>query len=360
MWLSTIVIGLTLGLGTLLIIRMQAINQKPLEQIQGASFSLPFQNKTQLRDTSLVGDLSFFGNMFWGRYIHDWSQASVWGYDYPFLGLNEFGKVATEYWISGLECPLADTNPTSAEQEEALKFNCREEYVPKAARWIDAFSLANNHMGDQEQLDGFARTKTILTQNSIDSFGSFDNRAGDICKVLQVRFYDMLGSEKLIPIAFCGYHWVFGVPTSAQLAKITRYSRDYITIVLPHGGAEYVPRPDQLKTVLYRQMVDAGADMVIGDHPHVTQTTELYDGKLIVYSLGNFLFDQQTTFALTRSLSVRAKIQIANYQEGVKPEYTVDYSARCTDNSGRKLKKASPEDCDKVLQAAAWKFAVEY
>ena len=51
-------------------------------------------------------------------------------------------------------------------------------------------------------------------------------------------------------------------------------------------------------------MIDHGADVVIGDHPHWVQTTEAYNGKLIVYSMGNFIFDQQFNREVTRSAAI--------------------------------------------------------
>jgi poly-gamma-glutamate synthesis protein (capsule biosynthesis protein) len=63
-------------------------------------------------------------------------------------------------------------------------------------------------------------------------------------------------------------------------------------LVIPylHWGWEYEPANDRQKQ-LARLMIDAGADLVVGGHPHVTQGAEYYQGKLIVYSLGNFVFD---------------------------------------------------------------------
>jgi len=58
-----------------------------------------------------------------------------------------------------------------------------------------------------------------------------------------------------------------------------------------HWGSELKPSPGESQKTLARSMIDAGADAVIGGHPHVTQTGEVYKGRPIVYSLGNFVFD---------------------------------------------------------------------
>jgi len=58
-----------------------------------------------------------------------------------------------------------------------------------------------------------------------------------------------------------------------------------------HWGWEREPDPSERQRQLARTMIDAGADIIVGGHPHVTQGAEYYRGKLIVYSLGNFVFD---------------------------------------------------------------------
>ncbi len=58
-----------------------------------------------------------------------------------------------------------------------------------------------------------------------------------------------------------------------------------------HWGWEHEPKASERQRQLARVMIEAGADAVIGGHPHVTQDVEQYQGKPIIYSLGNFLFD---------------------------------------------------------------------
>jgi poly-gamma-glutamate synthesis protein (capsule biosynthesis protein) len=62
-------------------------------------------------------------------------------------------------------------------------------------------------------------------------------------------------------------------------------------ILYLHWGEEGEPSPEESQRVLARRLIDAGADAIIGNHPHCTQTTEFYRGRPIVYSLGNFVFD---------------------------------------------------------------------
>ena len=66
---------------------------------------------------------------------------------------------------------------------------------------------------------------------------------------------------------------------------------DY-TVVYTHWGDEYELIPNGGQIDLAHQFVDSGADIVIGTHPHVIQSKEVYKGAYIYYSLGNFIFDQ--------------------------------------------------------------------
>ena len=65
-----------------------------------------------------------------------------------------------------------------------------------------------------------------------------------------------------------------------------------VVIVFPHWGAEYDPTPFKGQQALARAAIDAGADMVIGNHAHWAGAMEVYDGRPIWYALGNFVFDQ--------------------------------------------------------------------
>ena len=71
-----------------------------------------------------------------------------------------------------------------------------------------------------------------------------------------------------------------------------------VIVMLPHWGVEYSLTASANQQQWGRFMIEAGADLVIGSHPHVVQPTEEYNGGQIVYSLGNFVFDGMTGDAL--------------------------------------------------------------
>jgi poly-gamma-glutamate synthesis protein (capsule biosynthesis protein) len=266
--------------------------------------------KPDAKPTEASSTMLFTGNIYWGRAIDAAAKKSEQKEAYPFSRLNEFHKDDYQAWIAGLECPtVPGVTPTVYEEETLLKFNCSAEYLPEAAKWFDVVTLANNHT-DNQGIEGFAATQAELEKNKIQYFGHYDPRVLDeICEVItvktKVRYDNNTTKDASLPVAMCGYHGVFRIPSEEALAVMEAYSKVMPVIALPHMGAEYEPVSDQLRTSLYRSMIDHGADMVLGDHPHWVQNTEAYKGKLIVYSMGNFMFDQQFNAEVMRSAAIK-------------------------------------------------------
>jgi poly-gamma-glutamate synthesis protein (capsule biosynthesis protein) len=139
-------------------------------------------------------------------------------------------------------------------------------------------------------------TRQALETVGVQYFGHYNNSVvSDICEVVAMPAkISGADSRKVnLPVAFCGYHNVYMVPKAGEIAVISKYSELMPTIVMPHMGVEYKPAAEQLKIDTFHSMVDAGADLVVGAHPHWVQNTEVYKDRLIVYSAGNFIFDQK-------------------------------------------------------------------
>jgi poly-gamma-glutamate synthesis protein (capsule biosynthesis protein) len=251
----------------------------------------------------------FFGNAYFSRYINDHAMASPLKYAYPFSRLNEFHREQYDAWVTGLECPtVAGFQQTSAQEDATLSFNCSPDYLPEMAKWFSVVTLANNHT-DNRGAEGFAETKKHLDQNHIQYFGHYDPRElSDICDVIAlpatIQTSDKKEQKGALPVAMCGYHWFIRMAQPDSLAVMKEYSQYMPVLAFPHGGTEYKTAPDNLKTTLYRSMIDNGADVVLGDHPHVVQPSESYKGHPIFYSMGNFIFDQQVAPEMTRSAGI--------------------------------------------------------
>jgi poly-gamma-glutamate synthesis protein (capsule biosynthesis protein) len=164
---------------------------------------------------------------------------------------------------------------------------------------------------------GLEQTRQNLEQNGIQYFGTYDMRkTNDICEVITVPA--LSGTKRVgMPLALCGYMYVVDTsPTADQLAVMQAYAKVMPVVAFPHMGIEYRSTAENQKVQAYRAMIDNGADMVVGAHPHVIQNSESYKGRLIAYSVGNFLFDQQTvSVETTRALTVGVKLSMPASKE---------------------------------------------
>lgn len=156
---------------------------------------------------------------------------------------------------------------------------------------FDALSVANNHIHDYGP-DAFADTLAAISSSSMSP---------------------VIGDEPVIKtvrdtrIAYLAFAEPFN--ETRIVADITRvHTQTDVLIVSFHAGTEYELMHNATQERVYRAAVDAGADLVIGTHPHVVQDVEQYRGKWILYSLGNFVFDQNWSDATRHGLMVRATV----------------------------------------------------
>jgi gamma-polyglutamate biosynthesis protein CapA len=269
-----------------------------------------------------VGDVNikmlFVGDIFLDRGIDKLRQKSTLNFAYPFSGLETLNKKDYDAWVGNLECPVTNAQSTKREKEVDLRFSCRPEYMKELKKYFEIVSLANNHTDNMGGAKGMLETQKYLKEEGIEYFGHFDNsQVDEICKVIEV---------KNVPIAFCGYNNVFKLPTQSQIDVIKNYSSKYITIIYPHQGEEYKFKNNAYQQKIYRKYIDAGADIVFGSHPHVVQNVEEYKGKIIFYSLGNFIFDQ--SWSKTREhMVVDTEIKVLGFDPATstKPNFQIKY-----------------------------------
>ena len=267
--------------------------------------------------------LLFAGTTFWGRRTDQLARNSELGISYPFSQLNTLNRENYDAWIAGLECPITDNGHNYNEENTIFKFNCDPDYLSEAKKYFTAFLLGNNHTDNQGGGIGLTTTRNYLDANGIQYFGTpkysgvvESELARDVaeasnCAVIIIPLnlsYDN-GEVKQIkmPFGFCSAHGVFGIPGNDYVENIKEYATFLPTIVMPHMGAEYQPSHDELRQNLFRRFIDyAGAESVIADHPHWIQDAEAYNDRLIVYSMGNFMFDQYWGGENSRSATIEA------------------------------------------------------
>jgi len=241
-------------------------------------------------------NLAFVGDIFLGRGVDREARKTDDHAQYPFTNLDGFEFDQYQAVVGNLECASVNDQVDYQQQFAVLLFNCPTSYLPTLAEQFDIVSLANNHAGDQGGQTGLQTTRENLDQAGVKHFGNYEPGViDDLCKLIPIEI-DLIYSDGTretdqIAVQFCGYHTVFRRASGSEIAAITAGSA-LPTFVLPHSGAEYRAEPIAGKVEEFRAMIGAGADAVIGAHPHWVQTTEVYDDKLIAYSLGNFIFDQ--------------------------------------------------------------------
>ena len=143
---------------------------------------------------------------------------------------------------------------------------------------VNLVNLANNHTLDYGQ-KGILETIEVLTTAGITPV----KPEQIVIKEIEER-----------KVAFLGYEDVNKKVSEKKVQtqiKEARSSAD-IVIVSFHWGAEYIAYPNQRQRDLAHLAIDSGANLIIGNHPHWIQSAEIYKNKLIVYSHGNFIFDQ--------------------------------------------------------------------
>lgn len=202
----------------------------------------------------------------------------------------------SDYRIGNLECPIASVGQPM--DSKIYNFRAHPRVLSVLKGHFDALAVSNNHSGDYGQA-AFLETLDHLKQAGIASFGG----GRDLSEAHAPLWIEqkglriaVLGYNEFKPRSFeAGPHWpgIAWSEDSHVLADIRAARAAGADLVIPfmHWGWENKPAPDARQRHLARLMVDAGAAAVIGGHPHVTQGSEIYRGKPIIYSLGNFVFD---------------------------------------------------------------------
>jgi len=185
-----------------------------------------------------------------------------------------------------------------ADPEKPFSFRTAQFALIGFASLFEAVGLANNHAGD------FGRKDLVDTIAALHKAGSRPFGGGvDQVEAHRAAMFERNG----VKIALLGYLDFFprwfaaapGMPGVAWLDEdqagldIARARADGadVVVIIPHWGIEHEPRANGHQRRIARVLLDLGANAVIGGHPHVVQDYEIYKGKPIVYSLGNFVFD---------------------------------------------------------------------
>ncbi|MFB5681180.1 CapA family protein [Paenibacillus terreus] len=245
--------------------------------------------------------LNFVGDMQFSGKVEQLLQEQ--GYDYPYKRLGSLFK-SDDLTVGNLETPVTDGGTGAANKTYVYKSS--PDALPElAAAGMDVVNVANNHILDQG-VSGLKDTLTYLRQYGILYMGAGKNAEEAYAPVYVKRngmTIALLGFSRVIPevswYAGAKSAGVAGVydPAAALQAIRQASKKADLVIVTAHWGKERASVLEDHQTELAHAFIDAGADIVIGSHPHVLQGLEMYKGKWIAYSTGNFIFSKSLTEA---------------------------------------------------------------
>jgi poly-gamma-glutamate capsule biosynthesis protein CapA/YwtB (metallophosphatase superfamily) len=239
--------------------------------------------------------LLFGGDVMLSRVVGQKTVASG-NWSWPFTKIAST-TAASDLFIINLESPFT-IGGNHLVKTGSFSFNADPQMLAGLlTAGVDVATLANNHTINQGQ-KGIADTQKLLTGNNIAFTGAGLNDAEARTPVIKeingMKFgflaYAYPDDYSIAGTATAG---LAGLDVSKMQADVKKLKPQVdLVIVTMHAGIEYTNKPNQQQKTFAHAAIEAGADLVVGHHPHWVQTTEIYNGKPILYSLGNLVFDQ--------------------------------------------------------------------
>lgn len=221
-----------------------------------------------------------------------------------------------DYVVANLEGPITESRSKTLNDDGTFGKELLFTFPPSTVEIlqllnIKVVSLANNHT-DNFYYEGFQSTVNFLEKGKIDYFGNPYNSSKDgLSKIV---------CENNICIGYIAYNQFTGENGSEiivnEIKKLKEDKNIDFVVVFPHWGEEYELKANSTQINYAHKWIDAGADLIIGAHPHVIQNNEIYKEKYIYYSLGNYIFDQWFEEAVKNGLAVNFRFK--KDENGVK------------------------------------------
>lgn len=229
------------------------------------------------------------------------------GYDYPLQRVAPL-LAGSDLVVANLETPITDIPLSPLEGRKTLIHWTDVKQAPKFFQKynLTAFSLANNHSFDYG-IAGLKQTLQIMSENNLQAFGAGLNEK-EASQPFEKEF--MVGDKPITIVVigafeyFMSYVRLFDFYTekskagvlgleprrlAAQIRSIKKDNPDAYIIIFPHWGDNYSWKSDR-QTKYAHTLIEAGADLIIGHGGHAMQEIEKYQGRWIIYGLGNFIF----------------------------------------------------------------------
>lgn len=233
------------------------------------------------KQTSLI----FTGDVMLGRSVMTKSLKNN-NPNYPFINVADVLR-GTDIVFSNLESPIVDN---CLYVDSGFKF-CSNPKMVEGLKYagVDVVSLANNHTLNYGK-EGFDQTKKYLDSIGIKWVGD-----GNLVII----------EKNKTKFGFLGFNFLTLKPQEQDF-DLVRNSKKKVDILIVgvHWGEEYAKKANLYQRLLARQLSEAGADYIVGHHPHWIQDTEIIGSTKVYYSLGNFIFDQMWSEETKKGLSV--------------------------------------------------------
>lgn len=291
--------------------RLSVINN-PFYAFLGSvgSLNLNYANEVGIKETK--GNhidsvrILFTGDMMYDRYIR--KVSSVKGQDYILSCISPLLQ-SVDMVVGNLEGPITTNTSVSLGSVVGSPNNYQFTFATSTAELLkrhnfQIVNIGNNHIGNFG-LEGVSSTKEYLKRAGVGYFGGL--KGSD--SVYRTTIQGVL-------ISFVSYNQFGGDSVDTITRVIAEEKKTGNTVVVyTHWGEEYIDATPQIKRFAHL-FVDSGADLIIGSHPHVVQSHEVYKSVPIYYSLGNFVFDQyfsadvKNGLTLLVSLTKQGEIQI--------------------------------------------------
>lgn len=276
-----------------------------------ARIRVDYENKlVELKGASLL----FVGDIMLARNVGRKTEESG-DYRYPFLESVNILREA-DLTFGNLEGPIS---ARGTDQGSQYSFRADPKVIEGLTfAGFDVLSIANNHIWDWGR-DALSDTVILLQENGIEVVGAgrnYEEANRPVIKKIGTSSLVFLAYTDLYPNSLDATEQTPGISSFSMgsVQDLINQLRDGVDIIVIslHWGEEYADEPSPAQRTLARSFIDAGADLVVGHHPHVVQEMEAYKNGWIAYSLGNFVFDQNFSAETMEGLAVRVNIRGGN------------------------------------------------
>ena len=241
-------------------------------------------------------DMAVAGDIILGRGVNN-KMLEYNDYLYPFRKMRD-ELMSADWRVANLECTITDLVAPPLDPYTFTFITARRAVDGLTYAGIQTLSVANNH-ADNGGVEPFVDMLHTLHEHNITTCGGGNN----LPEARQPAIQTVKGTR----VALLGYNEIppggpYADVNSPGIAPVDlktlpqdiAAARKRADLVIPffHWGIEYTKDPTTTQQRAAHLAIDSGADMVLGSHPHWVQAIESYKGRLIIYCLGNFVFDQ--------------------------------------------------------------------